>query len=226
MEPIKLKTWILWAAVLFILGVFADYYFLHFLFHEKKSDMATPQIEGVMDPTQKPNEVPVVANGSTSEENEQNIPDTFLESLKKCAPEIAAQAVGTPEALLLYLRQSIGVAKEEVHIENFHITLPDGSERRLQVLVADNTNTPDKKELRFFKLDKEGYPERLTIKSSDTQESLLSLGKLTQHESKRTIQLKDKSTVAVEEHNNQVYEFQFNNHGRVLSCRLRVCQCP
>lgn len=226
MEPIKLKTWIIWAAILFILGVFADYYFLHFLFHEKKSEMTTPQLEVVMDPAQKPNEVPVVANSRTSEENEQNIPDTFLENLKKCAPEIAAQAVGTPEALLLYLRQSIGVAKEEVHLENFHLTLPDGSERRLQVLVSDSTNTPDKKELRFFKLDKEGYPERLPLRESDTQESLLRLGKLTQHESKRTIHLKDKSSVAVEEHNNQVYEFQFNNHGRVLSCRLRACQCP
>lgn len=227
MEPIKLKTWILWAAILFALGVGADYFFLHFLFYQKNQPTHTGP-EGTSslnpEPVGKPNDVPVLAQESNPAAAAKS--DNFLESLKKCAPEIAAQAIGTPEALLLYLRQSVGVAKEETAYENYHMTVADGTERRIHVVTSDTSNSPDKKEVRFFKLDKEGFPERVALKPGEDLTSLMSQGRVHTHEVKKEIQLKDKSTLGLEEHNEQIYEFQYNNHGKILSCRIRQCQCP
>lgn len=227
MEPIKLKTWILWAAILFALGVGADYFFLHVLFYQKTPTTQTPTEGGstlTPEPVGKPNDVPVLAPDNAAADKRKS--DNFLDSLKKCAPEIAAQAIGTPEALLLYLRQSVGIEKESVSYENYHMTLPDGSERRIHVVTNDASNSPDKKEIRFFKLDKEGFPERIPLKPSDTLPSLMALGQVHTHELKREVLLKDKTNLSVEEHNDQIYEFQYSNHGKILSCRIRQCQCP
>lgn len=227
MEPIKLKTWILWVAILFALGVGADYFFLNVLFYQKNPTAQAPH-EGVSslnpEPVGKPNDVPVItANGSSANSLKT---DNFRETLQKCAPEIAAQAIGTPEAFLLYLRQSVGVLKEETTYENFHMTLPDGSERRIHIVASDDSNSPDKKEIRFFKLDKEGFPEKIPLKPTDTLPSLMAMGHVHTHEVKKQVLLKDNTTLGLEEHNDQIYEFQYSNHGKVLSCRARECQCP
>lgn len=227
MEPIKLKTWILWAAILFALGAATDYFFLHVLFQQKNQTVQAPTEGGSTlnpEPVGKPNDVPVLAPDSASADGKKT--DNFLDSLKKCAPEIAAQAVATPEALLLYLRQSVGIASESVSYENFHMTVADGSERRIHVVAVDNSNSPDKKEVRFFKLDKEGFPEKIPLRSSDTLTSLMAQGQVHTHEVKREVILKDDTNLSVEEHNDQIYEFQYSNHGKILSCRIRHCQCP
>ena len=227
MEPIKLKTWIMWAAILFALGAVTDYFFLHVLFQQKNQTMQVPGDGGSTlspEPVGKPNDVPVLAPDSATADGKKT--DNFLDSLKKCAPEIAAQAVATPEALLLYLRQSVGIASESVSYENFHMKVADGSERRIHVVTTDASNSPDKKEIRFFKLDKEGFPEKIPLKSSDTLQSLMAQGQVHTHEVKREVLLKDKTNLNVEEHNDQIYEFQYSNHGKILSCRVRHCQCP
>lgn len=227
MNSIKLKTWILWALTLFILGLAADYFFLHFLF-QLKQDSA--QETSAQVPT--PNAVEDRPSGnqaaSVNEPTAESAPqkNNFREALQKCAPEIAAQGLGTPEALVEYLKKSIGTEKEDISLENFHLILPDGSQRRIQVVIADNTNSTFKKELRFFKLDDEGYPERLPLNPEDTLQGLLALGKLTRHEVKSQYNLKDGSSLALELHNSQVFEFQFNNLGRLLSCRHSSCHCP
>jgi hypothetical protein len=227
MEPIKLKTWILWAAILFALGVGADYFFLHVLFYQKNPTAQAPAEGGSTlnpEPVGKPNDVPVLAHENVEADTKKS--DNFLESLKKCAPEIAAQTIATPEALLLYLRQSVGIEKEDVSYENFHMTIADGSERRIHVVTTDSSNSPDKKEIRFFKLDKEGFPEKIPLKATDTLASLMAMGQVHTHEVKREVLLKDKTSVSIEEHNDQIYEFQYSNHGKILSCRIRQCQCP
>ncbi|KYG67930.1 hypothetical protein AZI87_01250 [Bdellovibrio bacteriovorus] len=235
MKPITLKVWILWALVLFILGVLADYYFLHILFHEKQNGNGT-HIEAMGTPAETPAAQPTPETGvdssfldrNASDESANSLPqqDNFLASLKACAPEIAAQAIATPEALLEYLQKSVGVAREEIAVENYHLTLKDGTLRRVHVIAADNTNSADKKEIRYFKLDAEGYPERLPLKSDETVESLLAQGTVTKHEVKSKLDLKDGSSVSLEMHDQRAFEFQYDNHGKVLSCRLRACQCP
>lgn len=229
MNSIKPKTWILWALILFTLGLAADYYFLHVLFQIKQESLQAPSINEVATPadasatTIDPSPLP-----QGHEENPGTPPevDNFHESLQKCAPEIAAQGLGTPEALVQYLQKTIGIQSEEVSLENFHLTLPDGSQRRIQVVIADNTNSTTKKELRLFKLDPEGYPERLPLKTTDNLKSLLALGSLARHEVRSQFTLKDGSSLSLELHNDQVFEFQFNNQGQLLSCRHRACHCP
>ncbi|KHD88312.1 MAG: hypothetical protein OM95_09185 [Bdellovibrio sp. ArHS] len=232
MKPITLKVWIIWALVLFALGVLADFYFLHILFHEKQNGNE-PAVEAVLPPT---SEVSAAKSGVDSsfldrdaDERTSQEPaprNNFLAALKSCAPEVAAQAIATPEALMEYLQKSVGVAHEDISVENYHLTLKDGTLRRIHVIASDNTNSPEKKEIRYFKLDAEGYPERLPLKGDETVESLLAQGTVTKHEVKSKLELKDGSTVNLEMHDQRAYEFQYNNHGKVLSCRFSTCQCP
>ncbi|MBO9666517.1 MAG: hypothetical protein J7501_06845 [Bdellovibrio sp.] len=229
MGPIKFKTWLTWALVLFVLGLLADYYFLHMLFHEKQAVLnGTAGMTEVPSPTPLSETADPNSTDNSGTEPDVDTPnrDNFNESLQKCAPEIAAQAVATPEALMEYLKKSVGVKQEQINIENYHLALADGSQRRVQLISADNTNSANKKELRFFKLDAQGYPERLALKGTETVESLLAMGKVQRTERKSELTLKDGSQVTLETHDNKVYEFQFNNHGKILSCRLKECQCP
>lgn len=229
MKSIPLKTWILWALILFILGLAADYYFLHVLFHSKQPGPAE-EISSTKDL------LPAGATGETAQTTSSPAltptatpaatKDNFRESLQKCAPEIAAQGIGTPEALMEYLRKSVGVAQDDIVLENYHLKLADGSERRVQLVVDDNTNSKSKKELRFFTLDAEGYPQRLPLQKNATLQDLLALGKVTQHEVKSQLLLQDGMTLSLETHNDKVYEFQFNNQGQLLSCRENSCHCP
>ncbi|NUN05317.1 MAG: hypothetical protein HUU57_06115 [Bdellovibrio sp.] len=233
MKPISLKVWITWGVILFCLGVGSDYYFWHLLFQEKvgatqDAAMTPPQTEATATPeaSETPADDSFISEiqGAVSEPTGE-IKDNFLESLKACAPEVAAQAIATPEALMEYLQKSIGVKTEEVSVENFHLTLPDGSKRRVHVVISDNTNSTTKKEIRFFKLDAEGYPERLPLKGDETLKSLLAQGTQTRHEARLQLLLKDGSSVNLERHDQKVFEFQFANHGKVLSCRFKECLC-
>lgn len=224
MKTIKLKTWITWAAILFGLGVACDYYFLHLLFHQKIKE--EQEALGAKDVSSAPTpSLPQETESAPDREEVDSAKDNFLASLKSCAPEIAAQAIATPDALMEYLKKSVGFTKEEVSLENFHLTLPNGSQQRVHVVIADNTNSRDKKEIRLFKLDAEGYPERVPLKGHETLESLLNQGRLTRHEAKSQLVLKDGSSVDLETHDQKVFEFQFNNHGKVLSCRFSECFC-
>ena len=238
MKEIKLKTWILWSVILFSLGIVADYFFWHLLLGHQNSepvhtteatisDSANPGTETVK--LDKEEEVSSFIRESHTEADPSGTPslkDNFLETLQSCAPEIAAQAIATPEALIEYLQKSVGVQAESVSVENYHITLADGSHRRIHVVAQDRSNLPDKKEVRYYKLDAEGYPERVRLKKDDTLQSLLAQGTLTRHELRADLKLKDGSAVQLERHDQKVFEFQYNNHGRVLSCRLAHCQCP
>ena len=191
--------------------------------------MAAPQ--NPADPTATPaTQTPGVDNSfiidpATSEQTAPSTKDNFLESLRKCAPEVAAQTIATPEALMEYLKKSVGIKKDEISVENYHLTMKDGTPRRVHIIAADNTNGNEKKEVRYFKLDEEGYPERIATKPTDTVESLLAEGAVTRHEVRSDLELKDGSSVNLEMHDQKVFEFQFNNHGKVLSCRYSACHC-
>lgn len=231
MRSTKLSTWLLWALALFLLGIATDYYFLHILFHQKQQEtLQVIEDQGAAIPPNANPQTTGSDEGFLGEKGDSAAPadsgkDNFLKSLQECAPEVAAQAVATPEALMEYLQKSVGIEKEEISLENYHLTLPDGSLRRVHLITADNTNAKDRVEIRFFKLDAEGYPERLPLKGDETLESLLALGQVTRHEVKSELFLRDKTSVALEKHDNKVFEFQYNNHGKILSCRFKECQC-
>jgi hypothetical protein len=238
MNEIKLKTWILWAVVLFSLGLLADYFFWHLLLGTQHSELLNKKGVEISEPLTSPD---IVEEKTSTSDNTEFISeskteadpvgtpsttDNFLETLQTCAPEIAAQAIATPEALVEYLQKSVGIAQESISVENYHVTLADGTRRRVHVIASDKSNAPDKKEIRYYKLDKEGYPERLELPKGESLESLLKQGSVTRHELRADLKLKDGSSVQLERHNQKVFEFQYNNQGRVLSCRWAHCQCP
>lgn len=239
MKETKLKTWILWAVILFSVGLAADYFFWHLLLGQQREEelieKSAEESSAAETPATPAGKLDAVDTGSFISESRTeaaspppggNPKDTFLETLRICAPEIAAQAIATPEALLEYLQKSVGIAQETVSIENYHLTLADGSLRRVHVIGSESSKNPQSKEIRLYKLDSEGYPERLPLSAEATLEDLLAQGKLQRHELRAELKLKDGSAINLEKHDQKVFEFQFNNHGRILSCRQTVCQCP
>ncbi|WP_413580804.1 hypothetical protein [Bdellovibrio sp. HCB288] len=229
MNEIKLKNWLIAAVVLFALGGAADYYFLHILFPLKQDILHG----AVTDQQPSPGAMATATHIDSTLHGEAGTAavvadsgkDTFNESLRACAPEIAAQAVGTPEALIEYLRKSLGIKSEHVLVENYHLVLPDGAKRRIHVIGDDNTNSKDKKIVKFYKLDAQELPEEIPLSKGDTVEKLLAAGKVTRAEKKMELLLKDDSTASLEMHDNTIFQFQFNNHGKVLSCLYKECQC-
>lgn len=230
MKSIKLRVWIAWALALFALGVLTDYYFLHILFHQKQQEIEQISEGAESVSATSTNDGPGTDDSFLSAPAApQDLPstgkDNFTPTLQACAPEVAAQGIGTPEALMEYLQKSVGVAKEDISIENYHLTLADGTKRRIHLVTSDNTNAQDRVEIRFFRLDAEGYPERLTLKGDETLESLLALGQVTGHEVKSRLELKDGTAVNLEKHDKVVFEFQYFNGAKTLSCRYKECVC-
>lgn len=238
MKSTKPKTGIIGALILLGMGVLGGFYLFHGPSKEKSDIRKTESTQSVplkgapaksTDDEANLNEVSGANTNTSDKSATTKIPeldkDTFLISLKNCSPEISAQTVTNPEALLEYLKKNVGIEKEETSVENFHLRLPDGSTRRIHIIGADNTNSAHNKELRFFKLDAEGYPERIPLKGHETLQSLLSLGTLTKHEVKVLFILKDGTSINAEMHDQNVYEFQYNNHGKVFSCRYKECLC-
>lgn len=150
--------------------------------------------------------------------------NTFLFALQKCVPTATA-AIESPSELFNYLKMQTGIETEDKTVENYHLLLPDKSLRRIHIVIADNTNSTRRKELRFFRVDAEGYPERIPLKSNQTVQSLLKLGEVTNHEVKMQFVLKDGSVFDAEFHNQTIFEFQYNQRGKILSCRNQDCRC-
>lgn len=235
MKETKLKTWILWAVILFSVGLAADYFFWHLLLGQQREEQliegslsapeetpsepfpSAPSSSGDLDAVDTKSFITESRTEAAANEEAPGGKDNFLDALRTCAPEVAAQAIATPEALLEYLQKSVGIAQEDVLIENYHLKLTDGSLRRLHLIG---------KEIRLYKLDQEGFPERVALPAGATLESLLEQGHLQRHELRAELKLKDGSAINVEKHDQKVFEFQFNNHGRLLSCRQSTCQCP
>lgn len=144
--------------------------------------------------------------------------------LKACSPEIAAQAIATPEALVAYLSKSVGVAREVISIENYHLKMADGSVHRVHILDTGD-NEHNTKEVRYFTLDEEGYPVRDYENEKLGAEKLLSQGTTIRYEAKSTLHLKDSSTLDLEKHDTKVHQIQYRAHGKTLSCFELNCQC-
>lgn len=222
MNDIKLKNWLIGAGIILALSLLADYYFIHILFQEKSERLEAPAKE--LTAHSSPAEISV-ENTATPSQEASSGPENFLPVFQQCLPEIAAQAIATPEALIEYLKKSVGVAEEIKDIENYHIKLADGSERRIHIIGDDNTNSTTKKEIRFFKLDEEGYPERIPLGPEDNLESLLKQGELSYSDNKGRWVLKDQSVLSLETRNARIFEFQYQGLNHTLSCRGMHCRC-
>ena len=229
MRPIKFKNWLLSVLFLIGLGLVVDYYFIHILFSEKVQvfkNLEKQEAEALTKADIALGAAVKISRGeSATSESAAPAPDNFLESLQSCLPEISSQGVATPEAFIEYLKKSIGVRAEDMDVENYHLKMNDGSVRRIHVIPADNTNSKTQKEFRLFKLDDEGYPERLPLTGKENLASLLAQGHVYNKETRGHLALRDGSTLALETHNDDIYEFQYKGHGKTLSCRVKSCLC-
>jgi hypothetical protein len=244
MNPISWQRWASTFAILILLSLLADFFFLHILFDPSHHVNMAPKHAGApkavvdtvaasdLSTAGTPNAGPVAPNkAETPAPTEQ---DNFLKTLQNCRSEVSAPGVATPEALMTYLVQSIGKKDELVEIENFIFNLPDGSERRVHLIPADNTNSKTKRELRYFKVDEEGYPERLALTEEQKQmpveqlaQQLVAEGQMQKHQVKSSIHLRDGSFLSLETHNDKIYEFQWrpSDSQKTLSCRHLNCIC-
>jgi hypothetical protein len=151
--------------------------------------------------------------------------DNFIESLALCSPQLSEKNITTPENLIQALRKSDSFKSEDIAIENFHLILKDGTERRVHVVTTDNTNSNHKKEIHLYRLDDEGYPVSLALSQNETLDSLLTMGEMKKHEMTSELKFKDGQSLNLEMHDQQVYEFQLMNGGKILSCHNRACRC-
>lgn len=111
MEKITWQRWVTVCVVLVLLGLAADYYYLHFLFNQKQKNLieetAPAESQESQADSASQTEMPTASAPVLGQNN-------FLDSLKACRPDISAQGVTTPEALLTYLEKSIGVESSEL----------------------------------------------------------------------------------------------------------------
>ncbi len=238
MQNIPWQRWAYTFIVLILLGLAADYFFLHTLFpHARLNTVAPAEPTKIVEASApKSSEADTTQNSemalSAGSQKEPGGENNFLKSLQACRADMTAQGVATPEALLAYLQKSIGKVSEIKEVENYHVKLPDGSERRLHMIPSDKENSGDHVELRYFKLDAQGYPEKIQLKPEESLDpkaefihSLLSQGEVNYHQIRSIAKLKDESTLSLDIRDDKVFEFQWRGSDHTLSCRQLNCQC-
>lgn len=223
-------------AIPLVLGIAlaVDYYVLHILFPIKQQALIerslqemTPSEKVVFEESKKLIKVEATPDVAHAQKESE-----FRMALIECAPEVAAQGIGTPEALLNYLDKSIGVASESIEIENYNFTLPDGTERRIHLIPADNSNAKNARELRYYKLDAEGLPERIYLPKNEAFnpspefiQRLMKDSNIHLHQVKKNWTLKDESRLATESINDKINSFQLFLAEKTLSCQELECGC-
>ncbi len=163
--------------------------------------------------------------------------DNFASVLKTCWPDLANKKISQVEELIRHQSQNLQTKSEVIDIENYNIILPDGSERRIHLipLAMEARTKPSGKsprELRYFKVDAEGFPEAIALTRAQSSnpdlrfiQKLLDQGKVSLHQVKSTRRWSDESTLLLETRNGQVYEFQLRRKNQTLSCRNSSCSC-
>lgn len=221
---------------LFFIGLAVDYFFLHILFQQKIRDQQQREEEVVPKtevPTSRlqPKAAPAKPTEVAYQEPKAVSASDFQSKATQCmGPELGKST--TPDDLLRELFKNDPIVSSQFELENTHIQLPDGSERRMHLILADDTQHKGALELRYFKLDAEGLPERIPLSREQTYnpkpeflQSLKSQGKTIYHETKDTRTLKDGTSMILTMIDDKVYEFQIFAQGKTFSCREMNCAC-
>ena len=234
--PYRKIRWWYTIPIVLLLGVLADYFVLHILFPIKQQALLDSSWNGMTDDERALFAKQEIASKpsatSKPEARDAAFQSELLRALQDCAPEVRAQGVTTLESLYTYAEKSIGISSETVDIENYNYRLRDGVERRLHIIPADETNSSQNKELRYYKLDHEGYPERIYLSPKEslnpTPELLASMMKdatIHLHQIKKRIDLKDGTRLSVNIVNQQIQVLEFFGVEKTLQCTLQTCRC-
>ncbi len=153
-------------------------------------------------------------------------------ALRECGPGLGLSKEATsPDDLVQQMEQQVGVKEKKKDLENYHLQMADGSQRRVHLIYYDG-NDSKKLEMRFFKLDAEGYPEPVRISNSlkwnprpEAVRSFLEQGQLLHHESKNQWLLQNGKKILMEIHDGRIFDLQIRGSNESLVCRENACRC-
>ncbi len=124
------------------------------------------------------------------------------------------------------------VLKREIQIENFHFTLANGTERRIQTLPPSGQLASGARRIKIFSLDAENLPvpekipaeilrlpyARQIYALSEGREPFFS-------QARESVDFNDKQKMSLEWTNQKISEFQWSGPGFVFSCHGSRCHC-
>jgi hypothetical protein len=156
----------------------------------------------------------------------------FQAKISDCFDNPRLASAETPEIFFKDLIAENPVKDSQFEMENTHVQLPDGSLRRIHLIPSDSSNNAKTLELRYFKLDGEGLPERIPLSRKQTinpsQEFIQSLkdqGKVVFHQLKQHQLLQDGTQVALNQVDDKIFEMQIFGADKTFSCRAMKCDC-
>lgn len=200
-----------------------DLLFLHVIFPAKKARLLKElnrQVETSLE------EHPPGRGSSDDGETKTQAsgPTDFKTASQECLGKVWNSAKTFPADL----KQAYKIQSQVVDIEDYHLKLPNGDERRLHV-VSDGRR---QRTVRWFALDSEGLPTPLPLDPElrsrpveDIIQSLVALGPVHFHQTKERWLLGNGSTLLVTFENGEALEFQLFGPERTLSCLRDSCQC-
>lgn len=213
--------------IAFVLVVlFISFFFMHGL--AKTAGESSPSEEAV------PSVVTTTAAGSAKsvEAIKREQQKDFQAKISECFENPHLTSAETPEIFLKNLIAENPVEDSQFEMENTHVQLPDGSLRRIHLIPSDSSNNAKTLELRYFKLDGEGLPERIPLSRQQTInpshefiQSLKNQGKVVFHQLKQHQLLQDGTQVALNQVDDKIFEMQIFGAGKTFSCRAMKCQC-
>lgn len=241
-----------WRWVLTLLGILGlvllvDYFVLHVLFPWKKAAILE-EINRRVELSLKHQPVESSSPGQTPSESmdpaapsnpaEASVPstsnseetDNFAETLAACWQDHSHSQAQNPVGLVRDL-EATGVRERRLQLENWHLRLPSGEEKRIMLLPSDRENANGRLEVRLFDVDAEGLPvpQKLGPKAYNPSarflQELKSQGEIQFHQRKENIALNDGQSLDVEWINGQLHDLQVFTNNKSFSCRNLNCHC-
>lgn len=233
---------ILTLIVLLLLTLLADYYYLHIVFPLKKAAILAEINQQVNHSLKEnpPQESENYRENAHKEFPSESIKDfsiksefekCFLKSANQNSAQMFAQ-VSTANTLAEDLERAWGSGQHEIELENYHLKLPDNSEKRVQLLYALDEQGKKRIELRLFKVESDSIPERIPLKPDETFNptpefisSQLSDGVLKFHQAKIKYVFSNGFKLFIDLQNKTVFELQVIGPVKSLNCREGNCVC-
>lgn len=215
-----------------VLVLLADHFFLHVLFPLKKAGLLK-ELNARVETSLLEN--PTASNIQPPERPDwPNLPEgsgeeSFVGEATKCLPK---NRTNNPTELANQMRFKLKESRRL--IENWHLTLPNGEQRRLMLIPSDRGGggTGRNEEIRWFSVDAEGLPvplqldEKKTLNpTQDFLSSLLRQGEITFHQRREFNTYHDGTYSEIEWVGDRVREMQIRLPGKTLSCRNVECRC-
>lgn len=218
------------AIIVFFMVLAIDFFFLHFIFPLKKQRLlkkANQRVESSLE--QSPPVLSTVDSSPNTQKLEQLVDGLPSETdFKTAAMACLNKEWKSFDSFPSDLEKKYGVQSRTIDIENIHLKIPSGEERRLHI-VSDGRR---QRTIRYFTTDKTGVlkplpiPHEIRSKPVDKIiEELKSQGQIFFHQTKERWLLGNGTTLIITFENKKPQEFQLFGPEKTLSCFKNSCQC-